>query len=86
MSGEERYDELVREPRKVGWVWLVYLLLYAVAIPWYWPTGYSGHPILGLPLWVAVTVAAVILLALWTSFVITQYWRDSGDQDGRVEW
>ena len=28
---------LICEPRKVGYIWIVYLLLFAVAVPWYWP-------------------------------------------------
>ena len=81
MAGDP-FEEIVQEPRRKPVVWVVYLLLFAVAIPWYWPTGYSGHPVMGFPLWVAVTVSAVILLALWTAFVITHYWQDSGDEEG----
>ena len=78
---EEPFEGIVQEPRKTPVVWVVYLLLFAVAIPWYWPTGYRGHPVMGFPLWAAVTVAAVLLLALWTAFVISRYWRDSCDEE-----
>ena len=67
-------DDLVVEPRKIRYVWLVYLLLYALAIPWYWPEGYRGPLILGFPLWVAVSLGAVLLLAAWTVWVIRRYW------------
>ena len=40
------FKELIQEPRKIRWIWLVYFFLYVVAIPWYWPTGYSGPLIL----------------------------------------
>ena len=63
-------DDLVVEPRKIRYIWLVYLLLYALAIPWYWPEGYRGPLILGFPLWVAVSLGAVLLLAAWTVWVI----------------
>ena len=77
---EKEYEELVREPRKVRWVWLVYLLLYAIAIPWYWPAGYRGPLVAGFPLWVVVTLSAVLLLACWTAWVIAHYWRDRGGE------
>jgi len=67
-------DDLVVEPRKIRYIWLVYLLLYALAIPWYWPEGYRGPLILGFPLWVAVSLGAVLLLAVWTVWVIRRYW------------
>jgi hypothetical protein len=84
----EEWDELVglqQEPRKKGWVWLVYLVLFAIAIPWYWPPSYRGSLVAGLPMWVAVTIASIILLAGWTVFVITKYWIDPDDADGDQE-
>ena len=74
-------DEPIREPRRHPWLWLVYLLLYAVAIPWYWPAGYRGPLILGLPLWVAVSLLAVLVLAGWTGWVISRYWKTVGEED-----
>ncbi len=84
----EEWDELVglrQEPRKKGWVWLVYLVLFAAAIPWYWPPSYRGSLVAGLPMWVAVTIASIVLLAGWTVFVITKYWIDPDDADGDQE-
>jgi hypothetical protein len=71
----EVFSALKSEPRKVRWIWLVYLALYAVAIPWYWPAGYRGPLLLGFPLWVAVTLTAVATLAAWTVWVIHRYWQ-----------
>ncbi len=64
------------EPRRHPLIWVVYLLLFAVAVPWYWPTGYRGPLVLGLPLWAAVSLGAVVLMALWTGFVIRRWWRE----------
>jgi len=77
----EEYAQLESEPRRVRWVWLVYLLLYAVTIPWYWPTGYRGFLVIGFPLWVAVSLVGVVLLAAWTVWVIHRYWREAGEED-----
>ena len=81
MDDSQKYPDLLSEPRKVGYVWLVYLLLYAVAIPWYWPEGYVGPLVLGFPLWVAVTLGTVFLLASWTAWVIHRYWQQAGEDD-----
>ena len=81
MDDSQKYPGLLGEPRKVGYVWLVYLLLYAVAIPWYWPEGYVGSLVLGFPLWVAVTLGTVFLLASWTAWVIHRYWQQAGEED-----
>ena len=74
MDQSAQNDDLVVEPRRIRYIWLVYLLLYALAIPWYWPEGYRGPLILGFPLWVAVSLGAVLLLAAWTVWVIRRYW------------
>ena len=87
MQEDGRYEAdfkgLRREPRKVGWVWIVYLALYALAIPWYWPEGYRGPLIGGLPLWVAVTLLSVLLLAAWTAWVILRYWQEPSWRSGQ---
>lgn len=70
---------LLAEPRRKPRVWLVYALLLALAIPWYWPAGYRGPLLLGFPLWVAATVLCVLLLAGWTCWVIAACWRDEGE-------
>ncbi|NKB69104.1 MAG: hypothetical protein GKR89_18705 [Candidatus Latescibacteria bacterium] len=66
---------LVREPRKVGWIWWVYLLLVGLTIPWYWPAGFRGPLIAGFPLWVFVSLSGVLVLAGWTAWVIFHFWR-----------
>lgn len=73
---DDLFAGLQREPRKRPWIWLVYLLLFAAAIPWYWPASFSGPLVAGLPLWVGVTLGFIFLLAVWTAFVITRYWDD----------
>lgn len=78
------FPSLEREPRRFAWVWWGYLILYAIAIPWYWPAGYRGALVLGLPTWVAVTLAAVVGLALWTSLVIHRCWIDRSDSEDLV--
>lgn len=80
---EELYEEIVEEPRAKPWVWVVYLLLFALAIPWYWPAGSIGRVVMGVPLWVAVTLGSVVLLALWTVFVIARYWRVRSEGEDR---
>ena len=74
-------EELIREPRRHPWLWLVYILLYVIAIPWYWPAGYRGPLILGLPLWMVVSLLAVLLMAGWTSWVISRYWKTVQKED-----
>lgn len=74
-------DHLQCEPRKRAWIWGVYAALYAVAIPWYWPTGFRGPLLLGLPLWAAVSLLSVVALGVWTVFVISRYWIDLEEGD-----
>jgi len=82
MTDNEIYPELIEEPRKVRWVWCVYLILYAIAIPWYWPKDYQGPLVAGFPLWVAVTLISVLVLALFTGWVIFTYWQVREGEEG----
>ena len=75
-TGLDETGGLVDEPRRHALVWLVYAGLYAIAIPWYWPDGYRGPLILGLPTWTAVSLGATLALAAWTAFVVFRYWDE----------
>jgi hypothetical protein len=62
----------------------VYLALFAVSVPWYLPNG----PLrlwLGLPHWVVISIAAMIAVAAFTVIVVSRYWPDNDDPDGRIE-
>ena len=76
----EPADVPADEPRRHRWVWAVYLALYAVAIPWYWPADFHGPAVLGFPAWVAVSLLAAFALAVWTAVVIQRTWQDDGDR------
>ncbi len=81
VEDSRQYEDLIVEPREKPLVWLIYLLLFAIAIPWYWPAGYVGPLVLGMPLWVATTLGSVVLLALWTVFTISRFWRHASEGD-----
>jgi hypothetical protein len=66
------------EPRFHPWIWIVYALLLAVSIPWYFPRE-GPEPIwLGFPRWVTVSLMADVAMAVFTAFVIHRYW---GEED-----
>ena len=75
------FSRILSEPRSVRWIWFVYLLLYAIAIPWYWPEGYIGPTLMGFPLWVAVTLSAIVGLGCWTVFVIYFFWQTGEEEE-----
>ncbi len=62
-----------RDPGRIGWVWVVYLLLLLAALP-IWPL--SGM-IWGLPSWVVVNVFVAALTGGFTIYVLLKVWRDS---------
>jgi hypothetical protein len=69
---------LADEPRRHPWVWLVYAILFIVAVPWYLPPETATTTWLGFPLWVTLSLAATLGVALFTVFVIHRYWSDDG--------
>ena len=70
------------EPRSRLWIWVVYLCLFAVAVPWYQPAGGPVRLWLGLPHWVVVALAAYLAVAVFTVFVVARYWSEPpGDED-----
>lgn len=71
------------DPGRRAWIWLVYVSLYAVSIPWYLPAGERPGIWLGLPSWVVVSVLATTAIATFTVFVVRRCWSDAA---GDIDW
>ena len=58
------------------WVWMVYVALFTLSIPWYLPANIEMNLVLGLPLWLIGCILAVFLMACFTIFIINRYWKE----------
>ena len=68
--------------RRRWWpVWLAYLVLLALAIPWYWPAG-STAIWLGLPAWVVVALAASVAASALTAAILLCPWHGESHEEG----
>ena len=52
---------------------VTYLILLAIAVPWYWPEGYR-ETVLGLPRWVMVSIGASLFISCLTAWVMLRHW------------
>ena len=69
LFGTDRSSDLHR----IRWIWIVYILLFALSIPWYLRDP-APRIWLGLPHWVVLSLAAVVAVALFTAFVTWRCW------------
>lgn len=60
-----------------NWVWLFYLVFFALSIPWYLPNALSMQLILGLPLWLITSITAIFIMAVFTLWIINKYWKET---------
>lgn len=65
--------------------WLIYAVLFSIAVPWYWPS----NPItttFGLPTWVVVTLVSSVAISGYTAWLLLFRWPQppttSDDRDG----
>lgn len=58
------------------WTWVLFALLYAFIVPWWWPDG-DAEVWLGLPRWVVTALLGGLLVAVAVNVLIHRYWRDS---------
>ncbi|MDH3421123.1 MAG: hypothetical protein OEQ25_18310 [Gammaproteobacteria bacterium] len=65
-------------PKPRAWILAVYLVLFALVIPWYWPAADARH-VFGIPLWALVTLAAVLLTSVFTAWVYLTRSEGEGD-------
>ena len=60
---------------------LVYLILIALAVPWYWPDN-TTLVVLGLPAWVFVAILISCLASIFTAIVLLIYpWENDTGSD-----
>ena len=59
-------------------IWLVYAVLFAFAVPWYWgllPHSTAVRLVYGAPLWAVVSVLGSFLISLFTAALLYQPWE-----------
>ncbi|MGR9091436.1 MAG: hypothetical protein ACU85U_12725 [Gammaproteobacteria bacterium] len=57
------------------WPALVYVLLLAIGIPWYWPAD-DHRIVLGMPGWVIIAIAASACASIFTAWLLAKPWPD----------
>ncbi len=65
-----------KHPYQHLWIWIVYLCLFSLSVPWYHPKESSPKVWLGLPHWVVISLTAIIGVTLFTVFVVYRFWGD----------
>ncbi len=66
---------------------LVYLLLFGLAVPWYWqflPIAVDTL-ILGMPVWAFGAIASSLLLSLFSAWVLARQWPCESEGDGQAD-
>ena len=59
-------------------IWGIYVLLFFVAVPWYWPR--EDRTIwLGMPAWVVVAILGSAVISTFTAWVLHRPWPDEDD-------
>lgn len=60
------------------WIWLVYAVLFGLAVPWYWQfmPGDPDRLWLGMPRWAAAAVLGSLLISLFTCWLFQRRWPE----------
>ena len=64
-------------------IWIVYLLLATVSIPWYWwlvPQAMAIRPVIGLPLWVFVSICGSAIISCYTCWLLMRSWPGEAEE------
>ncbi len=64
-----------REPAKNPLFWILWLLLIAFSVPWYFKPGTYEPIVAGLPLWALAILIITVLYAVFTTVSAQVFWR-----------
>ena len=73
-------DHKVKITRQSWLLAFIFLLLFIFAVPWYWGEGGEKPLILGMPLWVAVSVGVSFLISCLTAWTAFRTWQSDVDK------
>lgn len=73
--------ELEREPAKQRWYLPAILVLVVFSVPWYFAPGEIGSVILGLPVWVWLSLGCSVALSSLTALAVLRFWVDPKEKD-----
>ena len=70
-----------RKPSQGSWLLVVgFVILFILAVPWYWGEGREEPLIFGMPLWVGISTFISFLISCLTAWVAFRVWPSDGDQ------
>ena len=84
MSDSNQYG---RNPYLRWWIWVTYLVLFLLSVPWYW-TFLPQRDLfwLGLPIWVVAAIAGSFTISLFTAWLLCRPWpNEREDRDNAGE-
>lgn len=63
----------MKDPMKIN-VWLGFLILIVLLVPWYFSQSFGKIIIFGLPLWALLIILFLICLVAYINYVISTKW------------
>ena len=67
--------------RPISWpIWVTYLILLAIGVPWYWPRG-STAVWFGMPAWVVTAIVASVATSVLTAVLLSRPWPGEEEDD-----
>ncbi|GAB3674322.1 hypothetical protein [Salinisphaera aquimarina] len=70
-----------KEPVKSPLVWLVFVVIFALINPWYFPAGSYTPLFWGVPYWAWIILAASLALSVFITWVVCCQWDLDADND-----
>jgi len=64
-----------KEPAKNPLFWILWLLIIAVSVPWYFPSKTYEPIVAGLPLWALAVLVTIVLYAVFATLSAYMFWR-----------
>ncbi|HHZ93543.1 TPA: hypothetical protein EYN98_30440 [Candidatus Poribacteria bacterium] len=61
-------------------IWLIYIVLLAVGVPWYWDSG-DKTIWFGFPAWVMVAIIVSLILSCLTAWLLQRPWSETPEEN-----
>ena len=74
----------IREPIRSPWVWITMAVIILAGTPLYLPQGTVFSLVLGVPYWVAISVAFTVVFSAFVSWLCMNWWNIAEPEEERA--
>jgi hypothetical protein len=70
-----------KEPIRNWKIWVIFLIIFFLGVPWYLPVGSYEPIILGFPYWALIVLVMSLIMSAFLTYVLNKEWQMEDEEE-----